>query len=341
MRAFAKPALSIEKQVKLWKSRGLIIDNLDRAERYLQFISYYRLSPYTLPFQNSGGMDHQFKKATRFDDILDLYVFDRELRLLIMDPIERFEVALRSTMTNTMSTKFGAHWYLDSVHFKTGRYHGELIQKIQSEIVSERERLKRSLSKISNSSCASGTKKRKEAQERKQNFLRHYLSTYDTPSLPPCWMMVELLSFGDLKWFYKQLARDTDKKSIADQFHLPVPLLESWIGSIQAVRNICAHHGRLWNRELGLSPQMPKRKLSRWIQMPLNVMDSSVNTQRRTYIVLVILQYFMAYLNPGSGWKYRLKGLLDKYPRVSKAHMGMPEQWQEDPYWGFNPYQKS
>jgi len=95
MTTFNKPARPASYQVNQWISRGLDVPDLARAERYLQSVGYYRLSAYTLPYQ-VGKPNHKFKKGASFPDVLDLYVFDRQLRLLVMDAIERIEVAIRA-----------------------------------------------------------------------------------------------------------------------------------------------------------------------------------------------------------------------------------------------------
>jgi abortive infection bacteriophage resistance protein len=252
-----------------------------------------------------------------------------------MDPIERIEVALRASITNHMSVKYEPHWYLDKTLFKDRFDHNGFILKIKNEITEEKKKLNRIIKRIDGSNESIEIKERKKNQEIKQNFLRHYLSKYDTPELPPCWMMVELLSMGQLNMLLDNLARNIDQKNIALPFCVPFPLLISWLRSIQTVRNICAHHGRLWNRELGTPPQLPKTKHlhNRWITQPIKLTDRSINPNIRIYIVLVIIQYLLFAINPGSEWKLRLSNLMKKYPNVSKANMGMPDNWYEEPFW--------
>ena len=101
---YCKPALTIEQQIDLLVSRGLTIPDRDKALHYLNYIGYHRLSGYFLTFQqNAPGVEsHSFKKGVTFKDILDIYIFDRELRLLVMDAIERIEVAFRACISNTI-----------------------------------------------------------------------------------------------------------------------------------------------------------------------------------------------------------------------------------------------
>jgi abortive infection bacteriophage resistance protein len=93
---FNKPPLDLDPLIELLKKRGLNIDNIETAKYYLKFIGYYRLSAYFLSFQDATNSNshHQFKQGTTFDDVLNLYIFDRKLRLLVLDAIERIEVAM-------------------------------------------------------------------------------------------------------------------------------------------------------------------------------------------------------------------------------------------------------
>jgi len=107
---YNKPALNEKEQLELLLSRGLVVSNHQRARHYLQFIGYYRLSGYALFYQDRHS--HNFYPNTNFDDILNLYIFDRELRLLVMDAVERIEVAIRACISNSLSLKHGSHWFL-------------------------------------------------------------------------------------------------------------------------------------------------------------------------------------------------------------------------------------
>ena len=98
---YDKPALDENELIERYIERGLIIADRNRAARYLRHIGYYRLSPYTIPFQ-ADRTTHSFSPGTTFDDILYIYVFDRQLRLLTIDAIERVEVGVRAAVSNTL-----------------------------------------------------------------------------------------------------------------------------------------------------------------------------------------------------------------------------------------------
>lgn len=340
MRKFDKPEKNNQELIEEWERRGLEIPDRQRAERYLEFISYYRLSAYTIPFQiqTSNTASHKFKSGVSFDDVLMLYVFDRELRLLVMDAIERIEVAVRAQICNVHSLEkknngdpYGAFWYLDQQNFSPRYSHSHLLKNIKDQLDRERIRLNSDINNI---------KKRKNiAQEKqqillervkKENFLRHYLSEYDDPNLPPCWMMAEMLTWGDLSHLYAGLGSSVIKKKIAINLGVNAEILESWLKAFNSIRNICAHHGRLWNKELGVSIKIPKANTIRWLSVKP---DSNIRFERRIYSILTALQTLLYKVNPHSGWAKRLRTLMKKYPNIPRMNMGIPENWESDNFW--------
>lgn len=200
---FEKPSLPIPKLIELMKSRGLAIDNHAEASHYLQHIGYYRLSGYALPltFKNHAGKpSHNFKPGTCFTDILNLYRFDRELRLLMMDGIERVEVAFRANMSDTLALKYGAHWFLKKDLFLHQRDCEDLVKKIVTEIGIESD----------------GTLKEKS----RDVFIDHYMLKYTEPKLPACWMVAEVLSISSWSKIFQSLALRADRKAISMHFSL-------------------------------------------------------------------------------------------------------------------------
>lgn len=129
-------SVSIAQQIALLRTRGLVIGDEAKASKYLKFIGYYRLSGYMLPFQSGGDGDqhHTFHAGTTFDQILDLSSFDRKLRLLFLDAIERIEIAIRAAVSTTMSLQHGPHWFLDSANFEAGFDHADFIRRAKNDI---------------------------------------------------------------------------------------------------------------------------------------------------------------------------------------------------------------
>ena len=168
---------------------------------------------------------------------------------------------------------------------------------------------------------------------RKENFLRHYLSKYDSPKLPPSWMMIEMLTWGELSHLYVGLKSNQAKKQIAQNLGLHAEVLESWLKSLNDVRNLCAHHSRLWNKEHGRSIKIPTSNAIQWLQQPIILSNTAIRYEKRTYMLLVAIQTLLYKISPNSTWAKRLKDLIEQYPSLSKANMGMPELWHQDPFW--------
>lgn len=312
---YDKPPLSLDDLVGRLSSRGLGITDPDRARRYLQHIGYYRLSPYTIPFQQ-GRSDHLFREGTRFDDVLDLYVFDRALRVLVMDALERVEVAVRAALTDHMSTTYDdPHWYMDRSHFDQPGRHAELLKIVRETCEA---RLRGTPDDAGEDSLVH------------RSALEHYLTTYGSPDLPPSWLMVETLTIGQLASTYRNIGRRADRTAVAKSIGLTAKVLESWLQTYVRVRNICAHHGRLWNVGLGVYPAIPTTPAISWLASADGLPDRS---RKRLYPVLVSLQSVLDAVSPRSRWARRLHELVSARPPMNLAGMGVPEDWADDDFW--------
>lgn len=311
---YGKPPLPLDELVDRLSNRGLDIPDPGRSERHLRHIGYYRLSPYTIPFQQ-GEPDHLFREGTTFDDVLDLYVFDRALRLLVMDALERVEVAVRAALTDHMANTYNdPHWYMDAAHFRHPGRHAGLLQIVRSTCD---ERLR-------------GSPDAGEDSLVHRSALEHYLTTYGSPELPPSWLMVETLTIGQLSGVYRNLAQRADRTAIAKSIGLTATVLESWMLTYVRVRNICAHHGRLWNVGLGVYPAIPTTSKISWLK------DSDAlpaRSRKRLYPVLVSLQSVLDSVSPHSSWAQRLYELLRTRPAMNLAGAGIPVAWASDEFW--------
>ncbi len=264
-----------------------------------QFIGYYRLSGYFLPFQVPGDSQHTFLPTTTFDHILQTYIFDRKLRLLVMDEVERIEVAVRTTISEIMSHQHGPHWFMEKTLFTDRFDHKGLLVKIRNESGFDRPG-KRSL------------------------FCKHYYKAYDTPTLPPSWMITEILSAGTWSLIFKNIRSRQEKKAISDLYGIHQTLMISWLEAFTDLRNTCAHHSRIWNRIFIKKPMIPKdRNLSRhFIQ------------NNRFYAHAAVLNVFLKIIADGSTWQQRLASLINTSPHIPMEAMGFFNDWDKDPFWG-------
>ena len=293
---YAKPPLPVQDQVSLLKSRSLEIPDEARAIRYLQNIRYYRLSGYMYPFL-ADTKQHLYKKGTTFEDILDLYRFDRELRLLVFSAIEKIEIALRSLITNEFSVASqNPFWYAESAYFANPAKHAAFLDSLSLNISRSND-----------------------------VFIKHFYNTYSNP-WPPIWVIFEILSMGQFSILYSITAKSPPRKAVADYFGVKEVVLSTWLHTLVYVRNICAHHTRLWNKDLRIPVKLPKKTANKWL--------SSQNvTNRKVYIALVIISYLLNTITPNHTFRQKIKNLITKYPNNNITAMGFPKDWRSDPFW--------
>ncbi|NWA85244.1 Abi family protein [Pseudomonas sp. D2002] len=328
MRSFSKPAIDVPAQLELLKLRGLIIHDQPRAECFLQSVSFFRLSPYMRPFQQSEDIGHHFRNGSQFRQLTRLYDFDRQLRLLTMDAIERVEIASRAVISNHMGPAHGSHWYINPGMFHPTFDHQRLLTALSNKQATAMRDYQRDCERIDRSHASEKRKNLLKRQRAKESYARHYPVTYAHPTLMPGWAMLEELTLGDLSHLYKGLARDADKKAIAKRLMLPAPLMQSWLHTLTTIRNICAHHSRMWNRELGIRPELPKKASFLWPEYL-----SQQGAHSRIFSALCILNHLMHQVSPHTAWGHSLRQLIGEFPDVSLKAMGFPPDWYQDPFW--------
>ncbi len=251
MDAFNKPPLTYTKQIDLLASRGLIISNRIRAEHFLSQVNYYRFSAYCLPFEIRR---HQFKQGVAFEQIQELYEFDRRLRFLIDEALEVIEISVRTAIAYYLAHKYGAFAHEDHATFFIRFDHAAWISKVHEE-----------------------------TSRSKETFIEHYNNKYHGFPKLPVWMAVEVMSFGALSQLYHNLLRG-DQIALAKTIGFHSAVLSSWLHTFTYVRNICAHHSRIWNRELSIALTVPKD--GKW---------NDVNTKRIGSVIFAI-NHFLAKL---------------------------------------------
>lgn len=301
---FSKPSLSISKQVALLKKRGLIISDQSVSEHYLNYIGYYRLSGYSRYFyKDLNSYNPYFIEGTTFDQILDLYIFDRELRLLIMDAIERIEVSFRTILSNWMSEKYNPHWYLERKLFLPTFYHKELMQTIEKD---------------------TGFRKQHNAKRNSPIFMNYY-NKYNDPAYPPSWMLTEGLSLGTWSRIFEYLGVRSDKAAISKSFKLPYIVFQSWMQSMSFLRNICAHHLIIWNRKFHIIPCLPH---SFSIEKRRHFMK-----RHSAYSQLAMINILVETTSKKNHWSLSLKKLFENHHNIPIHIMGFQKDWYLDDFW--------
>lgn len=298
---YQKLPTSFVDQVALLQSRGLIVPDTAKAEFYLSQLNYYRFAAYCLPFE-ANHQTHQFTANTRFDDVLNLYVFDRELRLLMLDAIERFEVSLRTQMAYHLSHNHQtAHPHLQADIFHSPLAYGNCITKLAGEVKRSRE-----------------------------EYIKHLTQKYEE-ELPPIWACVELMTMGQLSHWFANIKKRADRQAICQGYGLDERTIESFCKHLTLIRNYSAHHARLWNRDFTVTMALPKTAptdlLQSFWQLPAN--DRRL---RKLYNGLVMLAYLMDRISGQHHWKQRLVQLTNQH-QIDTSKMGFPSDWKTRPIW--------
>ena len=308
---YSKPALSIPEQAQLLLDRGLICPDRQRLEAYLSNIGYYRLSAYLLPFEhpssNGGSRNHQFLPGTTFEQVLNLYVFDRKLRLLVMEAIERIEVAARTRWASAMALRHGAHAHMNSGLFKNPWQHATDIARVS-----------------------------KELQDSNETFVAHYRKKYTEPYLPPIWAVVETMTLGGLSRWIASTSDNQVKREVARALGMPtIEILEQVLHALTPMRNICAHHARMWNRRFILL--LPNIKRLRGQLITETNTTASGETQesltREIYNFLVVIHYLMRQINLGTSWGERMVQHIQLLSVEQQRAMGFPADWETRQPW--------
>ncbi len=314
---YDKKPLDTEEQIHRLERRGLLIDDKKLAEQYLHNISYYRLRAYTYPFQNNEeGSEHIFlRDDISFEDIIDLYCFDRRLRSLLFNAIEKIEVALRTRIALIYSTNEGdGFWFLNH---RLYYLHDKFLALTRNEEIDGKPIVGDLM---------------KEVNRSNEDFIDHYKKKYGDPPFPPAWMTLEVVSMGTLSKLFHALA-DTNKssKAIAKSFGLnKVGILKNWMHALSSLRNICAHHSRIWNRRFTISLSFPHRT-----DVPfLSKTEVAAMRNNKLFAYISVILYMLQIISPDSSFKSNLIQLLKDRPKLVKLKdMGFPSKWEDFTLW--------
>lgn len=293
---FSKQYSSSESLVNLLISRGLQIDNPKKAEQYLDNIGYYRLSAYMYPLLQIPKTAHRYKQKASFRQVMMLYRFDKKLRLLMFNEIEKIEIAIRravmqipTDMTNDPFWLTNPEYFLDRGKFN------DTTQTISGEY-----------------------------RKSKEEFIQHYKQTYSEP-YPPAWILGELLTIGNVNAIYRNIKQNRIRKRIAKRFGLPIDVFQSWLTVIAVTRNACGHHTRVWNKQNAMPPAIPSHPSGKWITLQTDPM--------RTYFDLCIIKYFLDVISPNNDMLSKLRWLFVEFPEIDLAAIGFPKGWETEPLW--------
>jgi len=296
---YQKKHKTFDEQLNILKQRKLIISNDSFVLSKLQHINYYRLSAYFLPFQYPKNSENKniFLPNTTFEDILSTYYFDAELRKVIFEAVESIEIYFRTQIAYFHSLKYDAFGYLELKNFRENKI--SKFDELQSDILKEKTRSK-------------------------EFFIKHFKKQYNSVDLP-IWSVVEIISFGSLSKFFMILKEEEQNQVIQNIKGINKLVFYKWFHALSSVRNICAHHSRLWNRTLGVGFEVPK---------DFEDFEDIKKSKNKVFFALSVIEYLLTCIGEDEiEFKTKIKNLINKYPKVKLESMGFIQNWKENSIW--------
>jgi len=318
---YNKSALTTEQLIARLEQRGLNIEDKERAAKYLELVGYYRLTGYMYHLQSNGG-SHNFKEGIHFDDIIDTYQFDKKLRYLFAEYIERIEVAMRALLTNNYAPTHGFLWYTDDCHYDKPTPLDPEVKKVMEaqgkKIPRKHLDTHKYIIDCVKESFSTAT----------ELFIVKFKRNYSAEQFPPSNMAMEILSMGKIAKLYEALKSCKERDAISNCFGLPHVILASWLVFLTNIRNICAHHSRLWNRRITADQfACPAKKSCKFNgELPDNF-----NTT--VYGTLSVLIRLLDAINPNNNLLGKFKALIKEYPKINLVYMGFPAGWEDNAAW--------
>ena len=300
----------------------MLVADEPAAIEWLRRLGYYRLSAYWYPVRRRdmvnlahnkiGWQVHDdFQQGASFEHAVELYRFDKHLRLLIMDAIEQIEVAARVDIAHHLGA---ADTFAQE---NTALLDGKFTRAGKNGGPSQHQDWLTKLTECTDRS--------------REEFVSHYRNKYGVPL--PIWVSIEVWDFGLLSRFYAGM-KFADQTALAQRFGVGrADLMGSWLRTINYLRNIAAHHCRLWNRNIVDQPKLPRPG-----EVPTFDTVLAEMSVERVYPALCVISYLLEQANPGSGWAQRLADHLETFPtttapQVNVGALGCPQGWRQHPFW--------
>ncbi|MFD8769522.1 MULTISPECIES: Abi family protein [Microbacterium] len=348
--SYAKPFKTVREQVALLASRGMDVGDQETAETLLSRIGYYRLSGYWYPYREReiDGVGNTIVKSsvrpgTTLAHVCSVYDFDRELRASLFDALEAVEVALRFQVGHTLGRRdVFAHRQPTALDpgFVLAPAQAESGETTHSGVGAQGDAKTDPVEQVPSKTRHQEWLERFDDQERRSQeaFATHFRSKYG-PHLP-VWVATEVMSFGTLAQLYGGAAQD-DRERIAASLDLigkdgkgDATLLSNWLNHIRYIRNLCAHHSRMWNRSFDV-------ELASAAHIP-DLAHLASKSQRRLYGTISVLTFLLARVAPAADWRTRIQPFIQS--RTDKLGLdldalGFPPGWETADMWREN-YQR-
>lgn len=296
----ADPALSYDQQIELLKSRGLAMPDEGFARHCLAHCNFYRLTAYRRTLVDAAG---NFVAGTRFEDLWQVYVFDRSLRRLLLEALKQVEISVRAQWTYRMAMEGGPHAFEDAALF---------VQVWKGQAVNWHAKALADLDEL----LAISEDRRK-----------HRAKEQSADGRPPIWACSETMSFGLLSRFFAATSPFRIRNGVAKCYDLHAEAMKSFLEHAAYVRNLAAHHISVWDRVMTVRMAVP-------IASPAALIPAfNPATDNRVYNTLVMLVHMIRMIDPQTDWPDRLRNLIVTASDGMRSQMGFPADWQKFPLW--------
>ena len=288
-----KPFGTIEEQIKILEERGLIIDDERYAKKCLSDFNYYRLSAYTLTLRK----DDKFYDNVHFSDVMQIYYFDMELRAALMYLLESIEVSMRTYIGYFHGKQYGALGYYDASSFENV----ERFEKFTEDY-------KRAIEEYGD----------------KEVFVKHHNDVYDGKF--PIWVLVELLTLGTLSRLFKNLPKDIRNEICKNNYgKINDEYIGNWLHGCTILRNICAHRGRLYNRQIPFTLRLGKKDKKIFKENHVSINKAG----KQLFAYLIVMRKLIPDCKIWETFTDQLSSLTRKYPFVRLDYYGFIADWKD------------
>jgi abortive infection bacteriophage resistance protein len=324
---YGKPWLSIAEQIEKLQDRGVGVASREHAATLLRAVGYYRLTGYLYPFRESERVDdgdgtvlvrihNRYQPGTSLEHAAAIIDFDRSLRLLVLDGVERIEVSLRMQLGYQLG-KVSPFAHLDRDSFVDS--FTEVYTEVDTGVPTSKH-----------AEWLTRVQARQDTSD--EAFVAHFRDKYD--GRMPIWALTEILEMGHIARLYAGLNRNL-ASDIAQAYAVPSKrIMTSWMASVNYVRNVAAHHARLFNRKLVSAPARPRPG-----QVPLLDHlrdDTTAKSVFGVYNALAVIAYLLRAIEQRDTWVDDLKRLMEQFPARSNfdtTALGMPREWRDLEIW--------
>lgn len=281
---------TIDEQISILQARGLSIPDPDAAKAFLHRNNYYRVSGYSLTLRNHDV----FAPTATFQNVVDIYEFDHDLRHILLKYIELIEITVKSIYSYEFTKIYGSTGHLNASNFTDPAIHADIMRKAEIQ---------------------------KTSRLAHEAYLKHFVNELQQDI--PLWAFVDLLTISNISFLYK-ISPSSVKTAVAESMGLNTKgaeLMDHFMHRMTIIRNLCAHGSRLYNRLFEQKPRLSRQERALLISLPNGTLDNA-----HLYGFILIMRRLLK-ASEFSEMKAEITALANKYPFVNLRYYGFREDW--------------